>query len=195
MKNIILSAIGLSVLALACKQNTGTDKTQAAEFNPVADSLKLLDRGAYLVNAIGCDDCHTPKKMTAQGPAPDMELRFSGHPANQAFNGDYKQTSQYVLINHSLTAALGPWGISYASNISSDASGLGNWTLEQFTRALREGKSKGLENGRTLLPPMPWPNFKNLTDEDIKAIFYFLKSSKPVRNIVPAPVSPADMQG
>ncbi len=195
MKKIILSAIGLSVVALACTQNNSANKAAKTEVNPVADSLKRLDRGAYLVNAIGCDDCHTPKKMTAQGPVPDMELRFSGHPANQPFTGDYKQTSQYVLINPSLTAALGPWGISYASNISSDASGLGNWTLEQFSRALREGKSKGLENGRPLLPPMPWPNFKNLSDEDIQAIFYYLKSSKPIRNIVPAPVSPADLQG
>ncbi|TNE80453.1 MAG: diheme cytochrome c-553 [Bacteroidetes bacterium] len=196
MKKIILSAIGLSVLALACtQQNTSNDASKTVEVNPVADSLKLLESGAYMVNAIGCDDCHTPKKMTEFGPAPDMEVRFSGHPAEQPFKGDYKLTSDYAMFNHSLTAALGPWGISYASNISSDATGIGNWTLEQFTRALREGKSKGLENGRMLLPPMPWPNLKNLSDDDIKAIFYYLKSSKPVRNIVPAPVSPAEMQG
>lgn len=192
MKKIILSAIGLSVLAIACTQSTSSEK-RAETKQTVADSLKLLERGAYMVNAIGCDDCHTPKKMTEFGPAPDMELRFSGHPADQPFTGDYKLTANYALFSHSLTAALGPWGISYASNISSDATGIGNWSLEQFTRAIREGKSKGLENGRMLLPPMPWSNFKNLTDEDIKAIFYYLKSSKPIRNIVPAPVSPSDL--
>ncbi len=38
-----------------------------------------------------------------------------------------------------------------------------------------------------LLPPMPWPNYRNLKDEDVKAIFAFLKSVKPVKNLVPQP--------
>ena len=47
---------------------------------------------------------------------------------------------------------------------------------------------KGLENGRQMLPPMPWFNFRNLTDDDLKAMFAYLKSTAPVRNIVPAPL-------
>lgn len=36
-----------------------------------------------------------------------------------------------------------------------------------------------------LLPPMPWPNYRNLNDEDMNGIFAFLKSPKPVKNLVP----------
>lgn len=57
--------------------------------------------------------------------------------------------------------------------------------------ALRKGKYKGLENARDLLPPMPWFNFSHLTDEDLKAMFAYLKSTKPVNNVVPPPIPPA----
>ena len=63
-------------------------------------------------------------------------------------------------------------------------------TEEQFNKAMREGKYKGMDNTRPLLPPMPWPNFRNLSKEDMKAIFLFLKSTPPVKNVVPAPVPP-----
>jgi hypothetical protein len=92
-----------------------------------------------------------------------------------------------------LTAATGPWGTSYAANISSDATGIGNWTEAQFIKCMREGKLKGMDNARPLLPPMPWPNFAKLTDTDLKAIFAFLKSTKPVDNVVPAPKAPNEL--
>ncbi|HEX2975588.1 MAG TPA: hypothetical protein VHO68_06595, partial [Bacteroidales bacterium] len=47
---------------------------------------------------------------------------------------------------------------------------------------------KGIENSRTLLPPMPWQNFGNAKDEDLRAIFAYLKSTPPVSNIVPAAI-------
>ena len=45
---------------------------------PSADTP--ASRGKYLVSAMGCNDCHTPWKMTDQGPAPDMSRMLSGHP-------------------------------------------------------------------------------------------------------------------
>jgi hypothetical protein len=65
----------------------------------------------------------------------------------------------WSLFNEDLTAGVGPWGVSFAANITSDDSGIGTWSLEQFKRALTEGKYQGLEGGRMLLPPMPWFNF------------------------------------
>ncbi len=88
-----------------------------------------------------------------------------------------------------LTSAVGPWGQSYSANISSDATGIGNWTEEQFIRALREGKYKGMKEGRSLLPPMPWFVYKNPSDTDLKAIFAYLKTTKPVETRVPGPKS------
>ncbi|MDA8993133.1 hypothetical protein N9F74_00795 [Flavobacteriaceae bacterium] len=55
---------------------------------------------------------------------------------------------------------------------------------------MREGKYKGQENGRTLLPPMPWVGYKELKDSEILAIYKYLKSIKPIENIVPGPIPP-----
>ena len=96
----------------------------------------------------------------------------------------------WALMSMDLTAAVGPWGTSFAANLTSDATGIGNWTEEQFERALRHGLYKGLEGSRPLLPPMPWQNLVNMKPEDMKAVFAYLKSTKPVENVVPAPIPP-----
>ena len=92
-----------------------------------------------------------------------------------------------------LTGAAGPWGLSFAANITSDETGIGNWTEAQFKTALTQGKSKGLETGRMLLPPMPWPNYAQMKNEDVAAVFAYLKSTKPVKNLVPQPITPDKM--
>jgi hypothetical protein len=59
----------------------------------------------------------------------------------------------------------------------------------------RTGKHQGQSNGRPLLPPIPWESLKELTDEDLKAIWAYLESLPPVKNQVPLrvlpPVTPA----
>lgn len=90
------------------------------------------------------------------------------------------------------TAIAGPWGVSYAANLTSDETGIGNWTEQQFFKAFRQGKYKGLDNSRTLLPPMPWQMYSQVTDADVSAIFAYLKSTTPVDNVVPAAVAPQD---
>ena len=92
-------------------------------------------------------------------------------------------------MNNGFTAFVGPWGISYAANLSPDDTGIKNWKLEQFITALRKGKSKGIETNRNLLPPMPWQMYRNMTDEDLEAVFVYLQSVPPQNNLVPAPVS------
>ncbi len=88
------------------------------------------------------------------------------------------------------TAAKGPWGTSFAANLTPDPTGLGNWSEEQFFNAMRKGYYKGIEGGRMLLPLMPWPAYAQMTDEDLRSIFAYLKSLPPVKNIVPAPLPP-----
>lgn len=160
------------------------------------DSAARVARGEYLVNAIGCDDCHSPKRMGEHGPEIIPELRFSGFPHNAQLPAvDTAAIHKgWVLFAPDLTSAAGQWGVSFAGNITSDATGIGNWKEENFIRALREGKYKGLENSRALLPPMPWATYKNLTDEDLKSIFSYLKTTKPVNNVVPAPRPPSGIQ-
>ncbi len=98
------------------------------------------------------------------------------------------------MLTGDLTSAVGPWGVSFAANLTSDPTGIGSWTEENFKRALKEGKYKGMPGGRTLLPPMPWQNFANISDEDVSAIFAYLKSTKPVKNVVPAPIPPDQLK-
>jgi mono/diheme cytochrome c family protein len=94
---------------------------------------------------------------------------------------------KWVLFNQSSTVAIGPWGISYAANLTPDLeTGIGGWNEEVFKNALRTGKHMGA--GRPILPPMPWQGISQLTDEDIKSIYSYLQSIKPVKNKVPDPV-------
>ncbi len=148
--------------------------------------------GEHLVTLGGCNDCHTPKKMTPKGPVMDMELTMSGHPSElpppEVDRAEIEKKG--LIVTRELTSWIGPWGISYAANLTPDPTGIGNWQESSFIVALKEGKYKGMPSGRTLLPPMPWEFFKDISDEEIKAMFAYLKSLKPVKNLVPQPVPP-----
>lgn len=154
-----------------------------------------LDYGKYLVTTMGCNDCHSPKKMEENKPVIISDLMLSGYPSDRKivkFN-DQMIKEGFVMFYPDFTAAAGPWGVSFAANISSDQTGIGNWTEEQFKKSLTQGKYKGIDNSRMLMPPMPWENFVNLKDTDVHAIFSYLKSIKPVNNVVPPIVMPDDM--
>lgn len=156
-----------------------------------ANRDSLVRRGKYLVTIMGCNDCHTPKIMTPQGPVPDPDRLLSGHPAEGKLPPfDKTYTQSWVLFSLGGTAMAGPWGTSYAANITSDKTGLGNWTFLQFRKAMREGKYMGLDQTRTILPPMPWQSYASINDDDLNALFIYLKSTKPVKNIVPEPLHP-----
>lgn len=159
------------------------------------DQTEQIKRGQYLVTTIGCGDCHSPKKFGERGPEEIAELKLSGFPQDRKLPAiDQKAVKAgWMLMNEDFTAAAGAWGVSFAANLTSDETGIGNWKFEQFKTAMRKGKFKGMENGRDLLPPMPWPNFAHLTDDDLKAMFAYLKSTTPVENVVPAPIPPDKM--
>lgn len=149
--------------------------------------------GEHLVMSGGCGDCHTPKKMGAHGPEDDSSLLLSGHPAKMpAPEVDRNQMeSKGLVVTQTLTAWVGPWGISYTANLTSDETGIGTWNEDQFLFAIRNGKLKGLAGSRDLLPPMPWQSIRNYNDDELKAIFAYLKSTKPISNMVPPPTPPA----
>jgi hypothetical protein len=186
-KIFTLSVVALiaAMIFVACSDTPGRSK----DMTVLPDSAALIARGEYLVTTTGCDDCHSPKKMGPNGPEVIAETRLSGFPQNAQLPklniSDVKKG--FILFAPDLTAAVGAWGVSFAGNITSDATGIGNWTEENFIRAIRHGKLKGLENSRSLLPPMPWNQYRNMTDTDLKSIFAFLKTTKPVDNVVPAP--------
>lgn len=166
--------------------NSHSNETAPAVSETISED-SLLKRGEYLVNSMGCEDCHSPKQMGPKGPELVMEQRFGGYPADRPLSNVNKEEigKGWVMFNADLTAAIGPWGVSYARNISSDESGIGNWTFEQFKKAMTEGKLNGGDNTRMLQPPMPWFNYRNLKEEDVRAIYVYLKNTKPVKNNVP----------
>ena len=156
---------------------------------------ETVKRGEYLVTIMGCNDCHSAKRMGAQGPEVIPELMLSGYPSDRpvAKFTDKMIKQGFAQFYPDLTAAAGPWGISFAANLTPDETGIGNWTEEQFKKALTQGKSKGLDGGRMLLPPMPWVNYATMAETDVKAVFAYLKSLKPVNNLAPQPITPDKM--
>lgn len=190
MRTTFYSATCILLLAMAACNAPQAKKeaVAAAMTRETTKDTALVKHGEYLVTIMGCGDCHTPKKLGPQGPIPDMDRLLSGYDAAQplgAYDTAIARGRAWVLFNNQNTAVAGPWGVSFAANLTPDPTGIGDWSLANFKKALKEGKYKGIDGSRPLLPPMPWQNFANLSDEDIEAIFAYLRSIKPVNNLVP----------
>jgi hypothetical protein len=149
-------------------------------------------RGKYLVSTSACMDCHTPMKMGPAGPEPDMSRMLSGHPQHIKVPAAPQPAADGfwgILAGMTMTAWNGPWGTSFTANLTPDAeTGLGQWTERDFMQTIRTGRHMG--RGREILPPMPIPVYQNFTDEDLGAIFAYLRTIPPVKNRVPEPIPP-----
>lgn len=151
----------------------------------------LVKRGQYLVTAMGCNDCHTPWMMGPNGPEPDMTKMLSGHPQEIAIAAPAALSEPWgSAASLTNTAHSGPWGVSFTANLTSDPETgvLRDYTEAQFLAMMRTGRKQG--QGRAILPPMPWPPFGKLSDDDLKAIFAYLKQVPPIKNKVPDPIKP-----
>jgi len=177
----VVMFVGFVALAgWACRQGA----VQAVKASPV-------ERGEYLVTAMACNDCHTPWKLGMKGPEPDMTRMLSGHPEGVQVGPAPSLAPPWGLAGSlTNTAWAGPWGVSFSANLTSDPeTGVGAWDEATFIAAMRSGQHLG--GGRPILPPMPWPFTGKLTDEDLKAVFAYLKSTPPIRNKVPEPLPPS----
>jgi len=151
-----------------------------------------VERGKYLVTVMGCNDCHTPHNMGPNGPEPDMSRMLSGHPESAQLSPPPQFSDDWMLIGSTdFTAFYGPWGTSYAANLTPDENtGIGIWDEQMFIDTLRNGRH--MAQGRPILPPMPWNWYSNLTDDDLKAVYAYLRSIPTVSNRVPDPLPPPD---
>lgn len=191
MKTQLLSMAVLFVLSACNSEKNEKSATKIYEPKTAEVEVSSSKHGEMLAHAAGCHDCHSPKIMTDRGPISDPERLLSGHPANETLGAyDMETAKSYILFSPGSTAAIGAWGTSFAANLTPDDTGLGGWTEAQFLIAIKHGKYKGMENSRPLLPPMPWQAISHFPDDDLKAIFAYLQSIKPVSNIVPAPIPP-----
>jgi mono/diheme cytochrome c family protein len=144
-----------------------------------------VERGRYLVNITGCHDCHSPK---SQGMTPDPARLLSGRPPTTKMPS---KPDGEIHTSLDLTAWFGPWGPSVASNLTPDtATGLParGYNEKTFVQTMRSGKKP---NGTAVMPPMPIEVYQNLTDDDLRSIWAYLVTLKPIRNAVLAGTEPA----
>jgi hypothetical protein len=178
MKALLIAILGLAAASCAASGTAEETKRQAY-------SSETVERGKYLVSVAGCNDCHTPFKLGPNGPEPDMTRMLSGHPENLRMPEPPANAGPWIWHGAATnTAYAGPWGVSYAFNLTPDEhTGIGIWTEDIFVKTIRTGRHWGVS--RPILPPMPWQVYRNMTDDDLRAVYAFLRSIPPVRNRVP----------
>jgi cytochrome c553 len=163
---LLLAAAGL---AMAAKTKQSAAKAE-------------VERGRYLTVVTGCNDCHSPK-LHPGTMQPDPARLLSGRPATTP-PPDKPAKMGEIAASGDLTAWWGPWGVSYAANLTPDPTGLGNrYSESSFIKTMRTGKKP---DGTDLMPPMPWPDFAQMSDSDLKAIWAYLHTLPPVKNNVKA---------
>jgi mono/diheme cytochrome c family protein len=182
----------LFIVTLAACTSQPAPAPAATPAPAAAPAQSQVERGHMLVIGGGCHDCHTPKKFGPNGPEPDMSRMLSGQPESDKITAPFPQPKGNPWTTHAndhLTAWSGAWGVSFAANLTPDMNtGLGIWTEDMFVKALKSGKHMG--TSRPILPPMPAFWYGQLPEEDLKAIFAYLKTIPAVNNRVPVPLDP-----
>ena len=135
--------VRLMIFSMAMAANAA-----GSENDPVA-------HGRYLVIIAGCNDCHTPGYLPAEGQVPEDQWllgdRFGWH---------------------------GPWGTTYAPNLRLVAEGMTEAQWVAMSKALRAR------------PPMPWFNLNRMNDDDLKAIYHYIRQLGPAGEPAPAYLPP-----
>jgi mono/diheme cytochrome c family protein len=171
---VAVSCLLLIWLTAGCRVKIGEDEEQ--QVDPV-------ERGEYLVTIIGCNDCHTPAKTGPDGIEPDMTRMLSGHPSSpemppppELAEGPWTWTGAATS-----TAFAGPWGVSYAANLTPDhETGLGAWSEEMFVSKIdRHG-----DQSRAIMPAMPCRYYSRLAANDLRAIYAYLRTIPAIENEV-----------
>lgn len=161
-------------------------------------SKKLVARGKMLVMSGGCNDCHTPWRFDPElgAPAPDWTRMLSGHPVGAPDPQGELGPADFGLMGPTHTSFKLPFGTTYSLNLTPDIdTGTGSWTEKMFVDIFRKGRHLG-GDGRPVYPPMPWNFVRYWSDQDLKAIFAYLRSIPPLRNMpptekIPPPVADA----
>lgn len=198
MKKSLSARICLSVTVIAIAASAWLATAKPALGEPsfrrtVSAPADVVGRGKYLVTVAGCNDCHTPWKMGEAGPEPDMSRMLSGHPQQMELPPppQLPEGPWIVTAAATNTAWSRPWGVSFTANLTPDReTGLGKWSLRNFTDTIRTGRHMG--RGRPILPPMPIPMYKHFTDADLGAIYSYLRTIPVVKNRVPEPLAPSE---
>lgn len=138
----------------------------AASWSAAHAADRQVARGKYLVEIMGCGDCHTPGY-------------FLGKPDMASFLGGSDVGFEIPKV-----------GVFVGRNLAPDKeTGIGNWSTADIIKAITTGVRP---DGRELAPIMPWRDFAALQKSDAEAIAKYLKTIKPVSHAVPGPFGPND---
>ena len=184
--------IAILIVTLACQSQSEKQRAAARQAMSEMKISTPSERGKYLVAIAGCSECHTPFKMGPNGPEPDMTRFLSGHPQDLKLPPPPAlPPGPWVMTGAATnTAFAGPWGTTFAANLTPDLhTGMGVWTEKMFIDAMKTGKHMG--GGRQILPPMPQPAYAQMTDDDLKAIYTYLRAIPKISNMVPDYIPPA----
>jgi mono/diheme cytochrome c family protein/cytochrome c2 len=130
---------------------------QKADLGHVPALSDTVNYGHYLVTAASCGFCHSQSEKG--NPIAGMELA-----------GGVK----FQMGDKTVTSA----------NITPDkGTGIGNWTEETFLQRFKSFRDTSKGHKPSLaMSPMPWYDYSGMTETDIKAIYTYLRTVKPVRN-------------
>lgn len=160
---LVTVMVAVAALAIARTAKTAEPAAKGKPAAPAKASAAVLEHGKKLAMTSGCVDCHTPGALYG---APDFSRQLSGSELGWS----------------------GPWGTSYARNLTPDLeTGLGYYNEKEITLALRSGKRL---DGKPMLPPMPWQNFAGFSPEEMHALVAYLQSLPPVEHKSPEVVPP-----
>jgi hypothetical protein len=125
--------------------------------NLTGKNRALVGLGSYIVNSSGCNDCHT-------------------HPSFLAGHNPYLGQPEQINTPQFLTGGKTFGPVITSANLTADAAGLpAGLTLAQFIQTLRTGHNP-LDPPGTILQVMPWPSFGKKTDQDLAAIYEYLRA-------------------
>jgi len=186
---IALGATALLALAvIAGCGGSGSSSSSSSGLPTAAASQPQVVRGRAIVTTFGCVDCHA---------------QSVNNPASPTWMAGYVKGGNQGVFQ------IGPFA-TYAANLTPDATGIGNLTDRQIYNALKYGLDPGATPDAVitsttpgqgnfpttphyLAPPMPWPSFRHLSDDDLWSIVAYLKHGiKPVANTVPDSQGPPD---
>lgn len=177
----------LSVLMVGCDRQATAGTTAGGAPIAEAEHGEIVARGQYLVRIGSCNDCHTPWVFDPElgVPRPDMSRMLSGHPVGGPDPQGTPGPQDMGLIGPTFTSFALPFGTMYSANLTPDPdTGIGSWTEQMFVDVFRKGRHLG-GDGRGVLPPMPWFWIRNLSDDDLEAVYAYLQSIPPIHNPVP----------
>jgi hypothetical protein len=192
----LLLTPSFTLLLTAGCLDAGSSIAESPPVQPRRYTVAQEERGRQLVNFGACHDCHTPWKVDPEigAKVPDMSRMLSGHPEGAPEPGGSLGPEDIAVIGPTFTSFRMPFGMVYAANLTPDMdTGTGTWTEEMFLDIFRKARHLG-GDGRPVLPPMPWPMVATLPDEDIVAIFAYLRTVPPIHNSPPVAQPPPEAQ-